>query len=86
MEEPSAADKTRFDNALKSYLEEIEMKADWDTLQKLNHEELINNLVGALPISELDKQMLIEADTLADRLQAFTAILEGNSLMSVVKH
>ena len=85
-EEPGDVDKSQFDTAFKTYLEHNEMQADWNTLQKLSNEELINNLVGVLPLSDADKQMLIEADTLAHRLRAFTAILEGNSKISGIQH
>ena len=80
------ADKMQFNSALKSYLEHIEMQVDWDVLEKLSNEELINSLVSALPLGDGDKQMLIEATTLENRLRAFTAILEGNSSVSGVKH
>ena len=86
VEEPEEVDKSQFDTAFKTYLEHNEMQADWKTLEKLTNEELINNLVGVLPLSDADKQMLIEADTLAHRLRAFTAILEGNSKVSGVQH
>lgn len=85
-EEPGEIDKARFENAFKTYLEHIEMQADWSTLEKLSSEELINNMVGVLPLSDADKQMLIEASTMADRWQAFTAILEGSSKLSGVQH
>lgn len=85
-EEPLERDKTHFNSALKAYLKHIDMQAEWKTLDKLSDEELINNLVGALPLSVTDKQMLIEADTLIHRLRAFTAILEGNCGVQGVQH
>lgn len=84
--EPEDLDKSEFNTALKAYLDHNEMQADWKMMEKLSSEELTNSLVSILPLSDADKQMLIETDTLAHRLRAFTAILEGNSKISGVQH
>lgn len=84
--EPVELDKSEFNTALKSYLAHHEMQADWNMLEKLSSEELSNSLVSILPISNEDKQMLIETISLAQRIRAFTAILEGNSKISKVQH
>jgi len=84
--EPETQQKTRFNSALKAYLDHNEMQADWKMLEKLSSEELSNSLVSILPLSNSDKQLLIETDTLANRLRAFTAILEGDNQLSGVQH
>ena len=86
VEEPAELEKSEFNTALKTYLDHNELKADWKILDKLSSEELTNNLVGILPLSNADKQMLIETDTLSHRLRAFTAILEGNSKITGLRH
>lgn len=84
--EPGDLDKNRFKSALKAYLASKDMQADWSLLDKLVSEELINNLVSVLPLDVTDKQILLEADTLPQRLRAFTAILEGDSRTTKVAH
>ena len=84
--EPTDIEKTQFKTALRTYLEDIDMQADWKNLEKLTSEELINSLAGVLPVNAADKQLLIEADTLAHRLTAFTAILEDHNQVSGVRH
>jgi Lon protease-like protein len=73
-----AHDRNEMMLALKSYMKASQMDADWTTLDRLSPEELTNSLVGVLPIDREDKQMLIEAETLVDRVNAFTAILQGS--------
>lgn len=85
-QEADTIEQTQFKTALRSYLEEVEMQADWDNLEKVSQEELINSLVSVLPLNADDKQLLIEADTLTQRLRAFTAVLEGYSKASVARH
>ncbi|MDJ0831980.1 MAG: LON peptidase substrate-binding domain-containing protein [Gammaproteobacteria bacterium] len=84
--EPDEQDKSEFNTALRSYLDNNKLEADWSMIEKLNSEQLTNSLVGLLPLSDTDKQMLIETDTLAHRLRAFTAILEGDNQLPNVQH
>jgi len=79
-------DINQFFAALKSYMKKNNMDADWQMLQRMSPEELINSLVGILPVGVEDKQLLIESDTLVDRLQGFTAILRGELDSSSAKH
>lgn len=84
--EPDQLSIARFHSVLKAYLESKSMQADWKTLDKLGSEELINNLVSVLPLGVADKQILVETETLARRLRAFTAILESNNHEDVARH
>ncbi len=81
-----AEDKADFFAALRAYMKKNSMDADWNMLERMSAEELINSLVGILPVGLEDKQMLIEADTLVDRMQAFTAILLGQLGSSSATH
>ena len=85
-EEPGIQEKTEFNSALKAYLDNNDLQADWKWLEKLNSEQLINTLISVLPLSDTDKQLLIETDTLAHRMRAFTAILDGASRVSGIQH
>lgn len=84
--EPSKSDGLAFRTAMRGYLEQRDMQADWEVLDKLSSEELVNSLVSVLPLGIEDKQMLMETDTLSHRVQAFTAILENKNKPSAVKH
>ncbi len=86
VKEPEELDKSEFNSALKAYLDQNELHADWEILEKLTSEELTNSLVSVLPLNDADKQMLIETDTFSHRLRAFTAILEGNSKITGLRH
>ncbi len=65
-------------NTLKHYFEYKSMQVDWEILDKLDTDELINSMIALLPLNLDEKQALIEADTLIDRLQYFCAILESS--------
>jgi len=78
--------KVSFTTALKSYFKENNMEADWSMLDKLDVEELANSLFSFLPLSAEDKQLLVETDTFADRLTAFTAVLESSRSESSTLH
>ena len=84
--EASKQDITRFMSALRAYLSEKNMQADWSMLEQLGTETLTNSSVAVLPLGVEDKQLLVETDTLVNRLRAFTAILEGHTENSVVRH
>ena len=75
-----------FKTALKRYFSENNMEADWTMLEKLDVEELANSLFSFLPLDAEDKQLLVETDTFADRLTAFTAVLENSSRQSSTLH
>jgi Lon protease-like protein len=66
-----------FSNALRRYFNEKNVDVDWEALDRLSQSTLVNNLIGQLALSHEDKQLLIEADTLSDRVKSFTAILNA---------
>jgi hypothetical protein len=51
------------------------MDVDWDAARQAPPEALVNSLSMALPFEPAEKQALLEAPTVIDRLQALTAIL-----------
>lgn len=75
-----------FKGALRAYLASKDIQADWPMLDALNVEDLANSLLSYLPLDSGDKQMLLEADNLSNRLTVFTAILQGDSSPSKVTH
>ena len=60
---------------LKRYFELKGLEADWNMLERLSTVRLMNSLSMALPISEQDKQMLLETVEAAQRLRTFTSLL-----------
>lgn len=85
-EEPDLHTKSLFRNVLKSYFKQNDMDADWGLLDQLSAEQMANSLINYVPLTYEDKQLLIEADTLTNRLRVFTAILENNSQESITRH
>ena len=60
---------------LKRYFELKGLEADWNMLERLSTVRLMNSLSMALPISEQDKQMLLETVEAVQRLRTFTSLL-----------
>jgi len=75
-----------FNAALRHFFKQKEIDVDWETITQLSQETLVNNLIGQLPISVADKQLLLEAETLTNRVKSFTSVLEGYSNEAQTRH
>jgi len=64
---------------LRDYFERHRMQIDWDALNKLHIEDMVNNLVLVLNFSVSDKQLLLESPTIHDRMELFAGLLEAKS-------
>ncbi|NNJ91246.1 MAG: hypothetical protein HKP55_06200 [Gammaproteobacteria bacterium] len=62
---------------LRDYFQRQQMQIDWDALNKLHIEEVVNNLVLVMNFSKSDKQLLLESPTIDDRLNLFTDLLKA---------
>ena len=62
---------------LRDYFERQRMQIDWEALNKLHIEEVVNNLVLVMSFSVSTKQMLLESPTLNDRLNLFIELLNS---------
>ena len=73
---------------LKAYLQSKNLDADWAMLERLSTMRLLSSMCMALPLSEADKQLLLETVHPAERLNTFIAILdsEQSSPGSVTRH
>lgn len=69
-------DRDRFLGALKGYLARRSLDVDWDTAEAAPAEALINSLSMALPFEPAEKQALLEARDLENRLDALVALME----------
>jgi hypothetical protein len=66
----------RFNQVLRDYFASNDAKVDWDVLEKMEFEAVINNLVLILRLSTADKQRLLEAPSINHRLDVFQSLLE----------
>jgi Lon protease-like protein len=64
---------------LKAYFQSKGLEVDWAMLERLSTVRLINSMSMALPLSEADKQVLLETVQPLEHLQTFIAILENDS-------
>lgn len=76
----------QFINALHNYFSNQDIEIDWATLEQASQETLVNNLVGRVALSNEDKQLLIEATSLSDRVKSFTAILTDRESGLTTRH
>lgn len=68
-----------YKNTLLNYFDRHSMKVDWDVLDKLPVEQVVNNLVLIMNLSIDNKQKLLESATVARRLQLFAELLEDKA-------
>jgi len=66
----------RFNDALRDYFAGNDARVDWDVLQKMEFEAVINNLVLVLKFTTEEKQRLLEAPSVNHRLDVFQSLLE----------
>jgi len=68
--------RDRLLEALKAYLGRRRMDTDWDAIQKASNEGLVNSLSMIGEFNAEEKQLLLEAQTLAKRAEILTALIE----------
>lgn len=69
--------KSNLLKALKAYFGSKQIDAEWSSIERLNTQELVNNIFGYLPLSTIDKQAIIESNDGSARYQALLAIITG---------
>jgi Lon protease-like protein len=62
--------------ALKSWLTQRELKADWQSVMSAPAESLVNSLAMLCPFEPAEKQALLEAASLPERADTLVALLE----------
>ena len=65
-----------FKDNLRHYFERNSMKVDWDVLDKLPIEQVVNNLVLVLDLDIDSKQRLLESPTVSHRLELFSNLID----------
>ncbi len=74
--ERTAPDIDRLLSALRRYLDHRGLAIDWGDAESAPSDALINSLAMALPFDPLEKQALLEAETIFERKATLTALLE----------
>lgn len=71
--------RARLSAALKRYVEVNGFSADWSAVEEAPAETLVNALCALCPFEPEEKQALLEASTLRERVDTLIALLEFNS-------
>ena len=74
-----ALPRDRLLKALKAYLTNRDMQADWNSVLTAPGEALINALAMMCPFDPAEKQALLEAQNFQDRASTLMALLEMGS-------
>ncbi len=68
-------DREGFLETLGAYLETAEIESDWSAIEDTDNEHLITSLAMLCPFAAPEKQALLEAMTLPERVETLTAIM-----------
>mgnify|MGYP001274616044 CR=1 FL=1 len=82
----AVVDLVSLKSALASYIEKNQLSLSWEAVDELGGEELTNALTQSLPFGVEDKQLLLEAPSLDDRVAVLTALLARGSGSAVALH
>ena len=73
----SLIERERLLSGLKGYFEQQNIGADWDSLVKTPDERLVTTLSMVCPFDPAEKQVLLEADDLAQRCKLLIGFVES---------
>jgi hypothetical protein len=73
--EGGSIDRARLLAALRGYIERYGASADWEAIKDAPDAGLVHALAAGCPFSPLEKQALLEAETLEERCSALIALL-----------
>ncbi len=65
-----------FEDLLKIFLEKISINADWEMIETTNDEDLVNMISMCCPFDVSEKQALLEAKSLDQRLEVLTSLMQ----------
>ncbi len=69
-------DRSRLLRALGLYFEQLEIKANWEEIDRTTNEKLITALMMVCPFEPNEKQALLESRTLQEQSQVITTLIE----------
>lgn len=73
---PSNFNKNEFLDIISEYFKLTNLQTDWDSLKKADDELLINSLSILCPFENDEKQALLEAKTIGERVKILTTLME----------
>ncbi len=79
---PSGVDREPLLRALRAYFTVRGFDANWDAIDDMPDAALVSTLSMVCPFEPAEKQVLLEADTTADRSRALLALLEIGAHLS----
>ena len=65
-----------FEALMKIFLKKISISADWEMVETTNDEDLVNMISMCCPFDVSEKQALLEAKTLSERLEILTSLMQ----------
>jgi hypothetical protein len=71
-----AINRSRLLELLRQYLDTNNLDADWDMINRIGGEELVNFLSMISPFAAREKQALLEAQTCVERTEVLIALVE----------
>ena len=72
-------DRKGFLEILKKYLDSAQIASDWEVLKKAREEVLVNSLSMLCPFEPEEKQVLLEAETIVNRLDVLVTLMKLSS-------
>ena len=72
-------DRNGFLEILKKYLDSAQIASDWEVLKKAKEDVLVNSLSMLCPFEPEEKQVLLEADTIRNRLNVLVTLMKLSS-------
>src|SRR5690242_13898899 len=75
-EEDARFDRERLMRGLKTFFQQHQISADWDTITSVPGERLVTSIAMICPFDPREKQALLEAPDLDERARLLTAIVE----------
>ena len=73
---PSTFNKDGFLEIISNYFKLTNLQTDWESLKKADDELLVNSLSILCPFENDEKQALLEAKTIKDRVKVLTTLME----------
>ena len=74
--DPNRIDRDRLLETLGAYFDATGIQGDWSAIEKAGDEDLVTSLAMVCPFEGSEKQALLEAMTLPDRVETMTALME----------
>ena len=70
------SNRKEFESLLKSYLNKSSIQADWDAIQATDDEGLVNSISMGCPFDVSEKQALLEAKCINDRMSVLNSLMQ----------